>query len=174
MTTTKKKIAWHHQEAKLKTWSRRGHIERPDNFFSNIDFFSLISNIKSSTGTKYIWTTSCRNWKACIFSFFFFLFQSPPSFKKILPEQKKKTTVCIIQITSRCTHFGFQDKEKHQLNYWWNMNKVLPIIRQENNTFFFSPHFCFGSRQYLQRCKATTLSKNSTSEYEKHKTESDC
>lgn len=29
----KKKIAWHHQEAKLKTWSRRGHIERPDNFF---------------------------------------------------------------------------------------------------------------------------------------------
>lgn len=29
----KKKIARHHQEAKLKTWSRRGPIERPDNFF---------------------------------------------------------------------------------------------------------------------------------------------
>lgn len=37
--TEKKKIAWNHQEAKLKTWSRWGHIERPDNFFSNIDFF---------------------------------------------------------------------------------------------------------------------------------------
>lgn len=110
-------------------------------------FYPLISNIKSFTGTKYIWTTSCRNWTACV-CLLFFLFQIPPIFKKFdidLTEEKKNCTVCIIQITSRCTHFGFhQDKTKHLLNYWWNMNKVLPIIRQESNTgklLFFSLFF---------------------------------
>lgn len=145
----KKKLLETTKRPKLETWSRWGHIERPDNFFSNIDFFfPLISNIKSFTGTKYILTTSCRNWKACVGLFFFF-FKSHPVFKK-----KKRfwlnrgTTVGMIQITSRCTHFGFhQDKTKHPPNYGWNMNKVEEIIRQERNTgkvFFL---LSFGSGQ---------------------------
>lgn len=61
-------------------------------FFFQYRDFSLISNIKSFTGTKYIWTTSCRNWKACVF---FFLLQIPPSLKKrkekeIPTKQEKK------------------------------------------------------------------------------------
>lgn len=105
---------------------------------------------------------------------FFSLFQIPPSFKKlILTEQKEKTTVCIIQITSRCTHFGFhQDKIKHLLNYWWNMNKVLPIIRQENNTGkdFFFPSFLLDQDNIYRDAKLPHLSKNSTSEYENNRT----
>lgn len=88
----KEKIAWNHQEA--KTWDLvkvRPHWEARQ-FFSNIDFFfPLISNIKSFTGTKYILTTSCRNWKACVGLFFFFS-SNPTQYlkkkKKILTEQR--------------------------------------------------------------------------------------
>lgn len=142
-------------------------------FFPNIDFFPLISNIKSFTGTKYIWTTSCRNWKACVC--LFFSFSNPTQFQKNWFSLNRRTTVCIIQITSRCTHFGFhQDKIKHLLNYWWNMNKVLPIIRQENNTrcFFFPSSSSLLLDQdniyrdaKLPHCQKKKK-KNSTSEYE--------
>lgn len=107
---------------------------------------------------------------------FFSLFQIPPSFKKlILTEQKEKTTVCIIQITSRCTHFGFhQDKIKHLLNYWWNMNKVLPIIRQENNTgkdFFFLLFFWIKTisieMQSYHTCQKIALQNMKTTEQRK-------
>lgn len=98
----------------------------------------------------------------------FFFFKSHPVSKKIYidwteEKKKKKTTVCILQITSRCTHFGFhQDKIKHLLNYWWNMNKVLPIIIQENNTgkdFLFFSSFLLDQDNIYRDAKLPHLSK---------------
>lgn len=52
------------------------------------------------------------------------------------------------------------------------MNKVLPIIRQENNTGkdFFFPSFLLDQDNIYRDAKLPHLSKNSTSEYENNRT----
>lgn len=100
---------------------------------------------------------------------FFPPFSHLTQFQKIYSEWTEKKTIVGLQITSRCTHFGFhRDKIKHLLNYWWNVNKVLPI-RQENNKgkdFFFLPLFIWIKTISIEMQSYHTCQKNSTSEYE--------
>lgn len=123
-------------------------------FFFQYRDFSLISNIKSFTGTKYIWTTSCRNWKACVI---FFSSSNPTQFlKKKKKYQLNRTIVWIIQITSRCTDFGFQSRQDktfinlmvEQGSISYQIDKkikiLLPFLLDQDNIY---------------RCRVTTLSK---------------
>lgn len=127
------------KEAKLKIWLRRGHIERADNFFFPKQIFFFFNfQYKKLHWYKIHMNNQQKSKSLLCLS----LFQIPPSLKKM----NIKPTLCI-QITSRCTHFGFKIRQKHLSTY---LSSTDYKTRNEHRKRF---HFCFGSRQYLQRCK---------------------
>lgn len=103
-------------------------------------FFNFFSNIKSFTGTKYIWTTSCRNWKACVCLLSTLFFPNPTQNQnKDFFHSTERQQLSVIQITSSCTNFGFSSRQdKTSINLLVEREQC-PIDYQTRKIRFPSP-----------------------------------
>lgn len=73
-------------------------------------------------------------------------------------EEEKQTTVCIIQITSRCTHFGFhQDKTSIKLLVEREQSPTDHTRKQEKDFLF--PPFLLDQDNIYRDAKLPHLSK---------------